>query len=51
MTGSLFEPAARLRATSARLSSLNGAIFCDGGFLDFEWEASEILVNNQGRIE
>ena len=26
MTGSSFEPAARLRATSARLSSLNGAI-------------------------
>lgn len=31
MTGSSFEPAAKLRATSARLSSVNGAILYDVG--------------------
>ena len=44
MTGSLFEPAARLRATSARLSSLNGAILYDVGLGSIASEVADKLA-------
>ena len=50
MTGSSFEPAAKLRATSARLSSLNGAILYDVD-LDLESEVSKGLVGVQGQVD